>query len=331
MTKKIGPSLESAGAADAGLVVIPPGGAAPGGPGTTYPGSPAFVTLSKVADDDGRDEPARKAGGGAGPFLHAFRRHWPLAITLGLLCGAAATVAAWFLLADRYTASALLQVAVNEQQLVFTTADREQAASFEIYKGTQQQLVASEGVLTAALRKPGIAGLAILRNEEDPVRWLAKNLHVEFPGNAEIMRVSLTGVNPNDVATVVQAVVDAYMNEIVDAERNQKKARLDELNRLYAEKEGEMRNRRTELKQLAEQLGTGDTGALAPEAADRLCSSTPTRGADWRDCGASCSGPKTTCGSSGPGFRPCRVPRNMPPSGKWKARTTPRWRRSRNN
>jgi polysaccharide biosynthesis transport protein len=36
-----------------------------------------------------------------------------------------------------------------------------------------------------------------------------------------------------------------------------------ELDKLYTEKETELRTRRTELRQLAEQLGSGDTAALA--------------------------------------------------------------------
>ncbi len=35
------------------------------------------------------------------------------------------------------------------------------------------------------------------------------------------------------------------------------------MDRLYTEKETELRSRRTELKALAEQLGTADTGAIA--------------------------------------------------------------------
>ena len=52
----------------------------------------------------------RTAAGGIGVYLHAFRRQWPLAITLGLVCGAAAAIAAWFLTSERYTAVALLQI-----------------------------------------------------------------------------------------------------------------------------------------------------------------------------------------------------------------------------
>ena len=133
----------------------------------------------------------RRTVGGIGLYLHAFRRRWPLAITLGLLCGPAAMVLVWFPTTERYTAVALLQLSANEHQLVFQMANRASNNSFEIYKGTQQQLLTSDVVLIAALRKPEVASLAMVQKEDDPVRWLARNLRVDYPGNAEIMRVSL--------------------------------------------------------------------------------------------------------------------------------------------
>ena len=169
----------------------------------------------------------RRTAGLISLYLHAFRRRWPLAITLGLFFAAAAMVPTWFLVTDRYAAVSLIQIAANKESLVFPTADRAANSSFEIYKGTQQQLLTSDVVLIAALRKPEAASLAVVQKEDDPVRWLAKNLRVDYPGNAEIMRVSLAGERPDEVAVLVGAVVDAYMNEVVDAERHRQRDRLE--------------------------------------------------------------------------------------------------------
>ncbi len=210
----------------------------------------------------GGESVRRAAPGGIGVYLHAFRRQWPLAMILGLCCGAAVAVPVWLLTSDQYTAVSVLQIATNEKQLVFQ-ANQANATDFEIYKGTQKELLANDVVLIAALRKPEISSQAVLRKQNDPVKWLAHNLRVELPPNSEIMRVSLTTSNPDEAGLLVGAVVDAYLNEVVDAERHRKEQRLNDLDHLYTEKESEMRTRRTELKQLAEQLGTGDSAALA--------------------------------------------------------------------
>ena len=207
--------------------------------------------------------PPVAAGAGSQAYFQAFRRHWWLVVTLGLLCGGGAAAAAWHFVGARFTATALLRVAASEQQLVFDTADQANLSTFEIYKGTQQQLFKSDYVLLAALRDPKVAQLPVVRRQTDAVKWLADELAVDFPGNAEVMRIQLTAAEPHTAQTLVAAVVDAYMREVVNVERDKRRSRLDELDRVYTDKEREMRNKRIDLKQLAEQLGTGDTAALA--------------------------------------------------------------------
>ena len=195
------------------------------------------VVIPPAGDGHDRDEAGRPSGAGATigtctPSAATGRRPLPG----GCSCGTAAAVPAWILATDRYTATALLELSANERQLVFQTADRPMSSSFDMYKATQQQLLVSDIVLVAALRNPEAANLAVVPSRT--TRSLAgRTLRVDFPGNAEIMRVSLTGPRPKETAVLVRAVVNAYMNEVVNAERQRQTKRLDELNRLFAEKE----------------------------------------------------------------------------------------------
>ncbi len=76
------------------------------------------------------------------------------------------------------------------------------------------------------------------------------------------MEIKLATNDPDEAADIVTAVVDAYMNEVVDYEKDQRRFRLSELDRIWTEKDQEVRNRRNELKQLAEQLGTAESETL---------------------------------------------------------------------
>jgi succinoglycan biosynthesis transport protein ExoP len=201
------------------------------------------------------------SGGGMTSYLHAYRRHWFLATSVGVICGMAAAAAIWFSAATNYTSSALIRIAADEQGIVYQ--DDKSHSSFELYKGTQMQLLTSDFVLIAALRDAKVANLDLVKREEDPVRFLAKSLQVEAPGNAEILRVGMTTQDMNSGAAIVRAVVDAYQSEVVNKERDARNKRLGELERLYTEQETELRSKRTELKKLAEQLGSGDKGALS--------------------------------------------------------------------
>lgn len=178
------------------------------------------------------------------------------------------------------TASAYLRIAAHEPRLVFETAEAQPERftrdAFDIYKNTQAQLLKSPVVLTRALRAGNrvtltvgteqkqieVAKLQAVRREDDPVRWLQNALQVSFPGDGEIMKVSLTGDDPQEAAALVNAVVDAYVVEVIDAERNRRNQRLSELDKVYVDKEEEVRRKATELRQLARAAGTSNPEAL---------------------------------------------------------------------
>lgn len=199
-------------------------------------------------------------------YVHAFRRHWLLSVGIGLLCAAIIGPAVWFGVGARYSADSFLRVSMQEPGLLSASerliTDRDH---FEIYKNTQQQLVTSRFVLLAALRKPDVAKLSVIQSEQqggDPVGWLQKRISVGFPGKAEIMSVSMARRDAQEATTLVRAVVDAYLTEVINAERDQKRQRISELDRAFAEKESEARKKREDLKSLADQLGTSVTETL---------------------------------------------------------------------
>jgi succinoglycan biosynthesis transport protein ExoP len=191
-------------------------------------------------------------------YVHAFRRHWVLSLGLGLILAPAIGLGVWFGMGPWYTARHYLRVAYQEQNLV-RSGQQPYEPEYEIFKNTQLQLIMNRFMLSSALRRPEenpISRLPILKNQKDQVGWLLKNLSVSFPGKAEVMEVSLTTYDPKEAAAIVTAVVDAYMNEVVESEKDQKRVRLSELDRVWTDRDQEVRNKRNELKTLADQLGT---------------------------------------------------------------------------
>ena len=193
-------------------------------------------------------------------------RWWPT-ILLGLLVLLVVCAAVVLVGRGKYVATTYLRVAMQEKPIAFPVegqaVDRDR---FEIYKSTQQQLVMSRFVLMAALRRPEVAKLPSVQEAQkngDAVNWLMSRLSVSFPGKAEIMEVSVRGNDPQEATILDRAVVDAYMKEVVESERDQKRGRLNELDRAFVEKETEIRHKREDLKQLAETLGTSDTETVS--------------------------------------------------------------------
>ncbi|MBN2218575.1 MAG: hypothetical protein JW719_14460 [Pirellulales bacterium] len=157
----------------------------------------------------------------------------------------------------------LIQISMQPGSLLDSAGKQADLQEFEIFKATQAQLLKSNVVLLAALRKPDIASLSIYKkHQEDPVAWLQNRLVVSFPGDAEIMRVSLDESNNDEAVKMLRAVVEAYLGEVVETQRNQKARELTNLAEVLAGKEREIRAKRTALKQLAEELGTADPETL---------------------------------------------------------------------
>ncbi|MDA0918720.1 MAG: AAA family ATPase [Planctomycetota bacterium] len=194
-------------------------------------------------------------------LLLSWKRRWKQAVLIGVPLALLAAAAAWVAVPAYYTAFALLKVASTEPRLVFKKAESEQ--SFETYRQTQMAMIQSRFVLNAALRQPGISELETIRTKTYPLEWLEDKITVGTYNSPEILKISLEGNNPEDITRIVNAVKDAYLDEVVLADRKQRITRLNELERIHSETEEKVRQKEQRVESLAKELGTGDSQALS--------------------------------------------------------------------
>jgi len=194
-------------------------------------------------------------------LLLAWKRRWMQAILIGVPLALFAVVAAWLAIPAHYTAFVLLKVASTEPRLVFKKAETEQ--NFETYRQTQMAMIQSRFVLNAALRQPGISDLETVRAKDFPLEWLEDNVAVDTYNSPEILKISLTSGDPEDITKIVNAVKDAYLDEVVLADRKQRIIRLNDLERIHSETEEKVRQKEQRVESLAKELGTGDSQALS--------------------------------------------------------------------
>ncbi|HEX6963817.1 MAG TPA: AAA family ATPase [Lacipirellula sp.] len=174
--------------------------------------------------------------------------------------------AAWTFTQPVFHAYATLRVHSETPHLAFKITDDQQASQFEVFKRTQRELVLGDGVLLAALGDPTIKSAAAIKSivaTEDPVIWLRNLLQVDFPGNAEIMTISMKGEDAALVADLVNAVLDAYVKNVIDVGKQQRTRRLAELHAAMSTQEEKSRRLRSKLQNLTDSLGSGDTEALS--------------------------------------------------------------------
>jgi capsular exopolysaccharide synthesis family protein len=188
-------------------------------------------------------------------LLVALRRRYKLAFGVGAILGGLVAVAVWFFMPSaKYTTSALLQVAAIQPKMLFPTG--ENRVDFQTYQKTQQQLIKSRIVLSRALKNSKVSKLPVVLGQVDPVQWLEKRIQANFVG--EFFQISMSGDKPDGLANLVNAVAEAYLYVAVGNETADRQKRQEQLQGIYNEYQGRLKQKREDLKKLAEIVGSKD-------------------------------------------------------------------------
>lgn len=192
-------------------------------------------------------------------FVYALRRRWGWALVLGLIAAGTAAALAWFLIPVNYTATAWLRIASTKPNIMFKVGGEDELLNDRRAVAT---LMTSRFVLNAALRKPNVSQCEYIRKEDDPLTWLRENIQVTFPGNSEILQIALMGDDPSQLVAIVNAVKDAYMEEVVGVDRENHLRRKRVLEQSYQRNLEEIKRKTTQYEQLANEAGAPDSEAV---------------------------------------------------------------------
>ena len=132
---------------------------------------------------------------------------------------------AYSLIPAKYTTNSLVRVFSDNPVVHSVENAQARSGDFNIYLKSQAAMIKSHFVLNAALRDPNVAALPMLRAQSDPVRYLEEELKVESTEGSEILKISLSGDDPQAIAKIVNSIQEAYFREVVDEEVLRKKSR----------------------------------------------------------------------------------------------------------
>lgn len=174
----------------------------------------------------------------------------PAAVLVGALM--------WQMVPAEYESSALLKVHQYEQKIT-ANINGEKSAEFLTYRDTVINFLKSREVADHALRIEGVKETRLLRDKSTPVDWLLEEIDVNFDYSPEFVRITLAGEHPQDLATIVNAVKDAYLDNIVYQERNERIQNLRKIEGKFSTLDKSVRKNQERIDRLAEDLGTGDS------------------------------------------------------------------------
>ena len=190
-------------------------------------------------------------------ILTALRRRWVPALVLAIPAALLAFAIVWETVPAKYESSAILKIQQYEQIIVFENA-KQRSTEFLTYRDTQKGFIKSRGVLTAALRDRKVVACRTMSTVGHPVEWLMKELNVDEQISPEFLKISLQGEYPEDLALIVNAIKESYLNEVVYNERNKRIENLRKAEESHRDVDKRVRAALQEIERLATNLGTVD-------------------------------------------------------------------------
>ena len=190
-------------------------------------------------------------------LLNCLRRRWLSALLFGALVGALSAGVLLWAIPESASVVSLIQVKSEEPTVLETRKSYRSAQEFEIFQQTQLTLMKSQFVLQAALGNPQISQLdAVVKERPNELLWLMDELKVSFPGEGEVMSVSLKGdENPEDMKKLVDAVVASYEDEVLQKDLRERDVTREKLAALHREVSKDLGDKFDEYETLANQLG----------------------------------------------------------------------------
>ena len=137
------------------------------------------------------------------------RHHWWQAFLLWGLGSSVLMVLAFYKVKPTYAAIAIIRIEQGEQGMYARSLS---PTDFADYKETQVALITSPIVLGIALTvHPELYHLPTLQHAEDVEAEIRQKLAVQILPKTNLIRVSMSSKSPIESATIVNAVVDAYL------------------------------------------------------------------------------------------------------------------------
>jgi len=191
--------------------------------------------------------------------LKVLRGRWALVLPLGLVLAAGAAAAVLALYVPQYRASALIKIEARPAFIAF--AQETGGTGDERYVQTQIERLRGPVILQAALgnkrenenfknatTNDNVLGeVPEIREQVDQIDYLQRKLSIAQVGKSELYEVAFESRSPDDAATVVNKVVQTYLEANRDEELQRSKLVLDIL-------EAESASRQVRVDQLRKQV-----------------------------------------------------------------------------
>jgi uncharacterized protein involved in exopolysaccharide biosynthesis len=179
-----------------------------------------------------------------GALLVALKRRWFAAGAMAILAAIGAVVVIAYIFPPKYVSQARLELASRPARPLLVQHSGDHEVDVNTYRANQQAIIKSPLVLSSALNNEKLKGLPIAGRSPES---LEKSLKVDFAQGPEIMTIKLLGDEPDYLADLLNAVIQAYIKEI-EARDNQRRVKvIGDLDKSLQENKKKLAEKRIEV------------------------------------------------------------------------------------
>lgn len=182
-------------------------------------------------------------------ILRSLLRNWWRILLLWFLVSAPLVLLIYKLAEPTYTAESRILIQSNQPELfgpVPTT--QEQYGTQPVYLMTEVARIKTGTVIKAALAKPGINTLPMIRKSLDPKADLQEDLQVDIIRDTHWVRVAFESKDPKEATDIVNAVVNAYIEQNEQHGTGERRKHLEELQTYLGELKTKIDNMKEQLQ-----------------------------------------------------------------------------------
>jgi hypothetical protein len=121
-----------------------------------------------------------------------------------------------------------------------------------VMRETYRVRVKSSDVLGSVLADPKVRVIEAITKQDNAIEWLKERVIAEFDGESELFEVGIASdeLSEDELVVVADAIVNAFLNNVVDRERIQRSSIRDTLNKNRLELDEEIRGYLTQIAEL---------------------------------------------------------------------------------
>ncbi len=210
-----------------------------------------------------RANPAAAAPPGLSPLpnalslLRAFRRRWLLASSVAVLAAVTVGAAAYLTMPQSYVAFATVQIAASPD-IIGKAGWR---PDLNTVMKTQATRFKGRDILLKALGQEKVRNLNLVKRHPSTLgvlTWLEENLKIETQDNNELMSVSLSGDEPEELVVMVDALTGSYLSIINGKEQRERGEKVKKMQAMADKIKGELATKLSELQAMSQGQGSLD-------------------------------------------------------------------------